>query len=85
MRSTYILKRLMPYLIKHRIQASLEQLSKGRTVITIAHRLTSIQNADKIMVLTKNGIEETGSHNELMDKRGIYYNMYTAARRDIND
>ena len=56
MRSTYILKRLMPYLIKHRIQASLEQLSKGRTVITIAHRLTSIQNADKIMVLTKNGI-----------------------------
>lgn len=67
------------------IQESLEQLSKGRTVITIAHRLTTIQNADKIMVLTKNGIEETGSHNELMDKRGIYYNMYTAARRDIND
>lgn len=67
------------------IQESLEQLSKGRTVITIAHRLTTIQSADKIMVLTKNGIEETGSHNELMNKRGIYYNMYTAARRDIND
>lgn len=66
------------------IQESLEHLSKGRTVITIAHRLTTIQNADKIMVLTKNGIEETGSHNELMDKRGIYYNMYTASRRDIN-
>lgn len=65
------------------IQESLQHLSEGRTVITIAHRLTTIQNADKIMVLTKNGIEETGSHNELMDMKGIYYNMYTAARRDI--
>ncbi len=61
------------------IQESLEQLSKGRTVITIAHRLTTIQNADKIMVLTPNGIEETGTHAELMDKRGIYYNMQMAA------
>lgn len=67
------------------IQESLEQLSKGRTVITIAHRLTTIQNADKIMVLTKNGIEESGSHNELMGKRGIYYAMYTAAKIDIDN
>ena len=66
------------------IQESFEQLSKGRTVITIAHRLTTIQNADKIMVLTPKGIEETGTHNELLEKRGIYYNMYTAAdRRDM--
>ena len=63
------------------IQESLEQLSKGRTVITIAHRLTTIQNADKIMVLTPKGIEETGTHGELMDKRGIYYNMQMAAER----
>lgn len=63
------------------IQESLEHLSKGRTVITIAHRLTTIQNADKIMVLTSNGIEETGSHNELMDKKGIYYNMQMAAKK----
>lgn len=67
------------------IQKSLEHLSKGRTVITIAHRLTTIQNADKIMVLTKNGIEESGTHNELMEKNGIYRAMYTAAGRDIND
>lgn len=64
------------------IQESLEHLSKGRTVITIAHRLTTIRNADKIMVLTKNGIEESGTHTELMDKRGIYYNMYMVSRRD---
>ncbi len=63
------------------IQESLEQLSKGRTVITIAHRLTTIQNADKIMVLTPNGIEETGTHGELMNRRGIYYNMQMAAER----
>ncbi len=66
------------------IQESLEQLSKGRTVITIAHRLTTIQNADKIIVLTQNSIEETGTHKELLEKKGIYYNMYTVAdRRNI--
>ena len=64
------------------IQESLEQLSKGRTVITIAHRLTTIQNADKIMVLTPNGIEETGTHSELMNGRGIYYNMQMAAAKE---
>ncbi len=64
------------------IQESLEHLSKGRTVITIAHRLTTIQNADKIMVLTQNGIEETGTHNELMNKHGIYYNMQMAAKKE---
>lgn len=64
------------------IQESLEQLSKGRTVITIAHRLTTIQNADKIMVLTPNGIEETGTHGELMDRRGIYFNMQMASLKE---
>lgn len=64
------------------IQSSLEHLSKGRTVITIAHRLTTIQNADKIMVLTQNGIEETGTHNELMEKKGIYYSMQMAAKKE---
>lgn len=64
------------------IQSSLEHLSKGRTVITIAHRLTTIQDADRIMVLTKNGIEETGSHNELMDRHGIYFDMQMAAKKE---
>lgn len=61
------------------VQESLEELSKGRTVITIAHRLTTVQNVDKIIVLTGGGIEEVGTHRELMDKKGIYFNMYTIA------
>lgn len=63
------------------IQESLEALSEGRTVITIAHRLSTIQNADRIMVLTPNGIEETGNHNELMNKKGIYYNLYLSSAK----
>ncbi len=62
------------------VQASLESLAKGRTVFTIAHRLTTIRNADVIWVLTENGIEETGTHAQLMEKGGIYaglYRMYT--------
>lgn len=57
------------------IQNSLVNLSKGRTTITIAHRLTTIKNADRIIVLTKDGIKEEGTHNELMDRKGIYYDM----------
>ncbi len=63
------------------VQESLEQLSKGRTVFTIAHRLTTIRNANIILVLTENGIEEQGSHRELIEKGGIYsrlYSMYTS-------
>lgn len=58
------------------VQASLERLAKGRTTFTIAHRLTTIKNATVILVLTDNGIEESGTHNELMAKKGIYYNLY---------
>ncbi len=58
------------------VQRSLEQLAKGRTTITIAHRLTTIKNADKIIVLTENGITEEGSHRELMQKNGMYADMY---------
>lgn len=60
------------------VQQSLETLSKGRTTFTIAHRLTTIKNATKILVLTDNGIEEQGSHDELMAKKGIYYNLYNS-------
>lgn len=58
------------------VQESLERLAKGRTTLTIAHRLTTIRNADKIIVLTEDGIAEQGSHSELMQKGGIYSNMY---------
>ena len=58
------------------VQQSLEILSNGRTTITIAHRLSTIRNASKILVLTENGIEESGTHEELMNKEGIYFNLY---------
>lgn len=59
------------------VQKSLEKLAKGRTTFTIAHRLTTIRNANTILVLTENGIAEQGSHQQLMDKKGIYYNLYS--------
>ena len=63
------------------VQDSIEKLSKGRTTITIAHRLTTVQNADLILVMTREGIVERGSHQDLMAKRGYYYNLYTKGGR----
>lgn len=58
------------------VQESLEKLARGRTTFTIAHRLTTVRNADRILVLTENGIEESGSHEELIQKGGIYSELY---------
>ena len=58
------------------IQRSLEELSRGRTSIVVAHRLSTIKNADKIIVLTDDGIAEQGSHEELLEKNGIYAELY---------
>ena len=58
------------------VQTSLEKLAKGRTTFTIAHRLTTIKNANRILVLTENGIEESGTHKELLEKQGIYSELY---------
>ena len=58
------------------VQESLEKLSQGRTTFTIAHRLSTIRNATVILVLTEKGIEEKGTHEELMEKRGTYYHLY---------
>ena len=55
---------------------SLDKLAKGRTTLTIAHRLTTIQNADRILVLGKDGIEEEGNHEELLARKGIYYRLW---------
>lgn len=63
------------------VQESLENLAKGRSSLTIAHRLTTVQNADLILVLTEDGIIERGTHEELMEKRGYYYNLYTQGGR----
>lgn len=65
---------------EHLVQQSLRSLAKGRTVFTIAHRLTTIKDADVIWVLTENGVEEQGTHQELIAKGGVYahlYEMYT--------
>ena len=59
------------------VQQSLEKLAKGRTTFTIAHRLTTIRNASLILVLTEDGIAEQGTHSELMEKRGVYYGLYS--------
>lgn len=58
------------------VQESLAELAKGRTTITIAHRLSTVKNADRIVVLTEAGIAEEGSHDELLKKGGIYADMY---------
>lgn len=63
------------------VQESLENLAKGRSSLTIAHRLTTVQNADLILVLTEEGIIERGKHQQLMEQKGYYYNLYTQGGR----
>ena len=58
------------------VQESLEKLAKNRTTFVIAHRLTTIQNAEKILVLTEDGIAESGTHEELLKQGGIYEKLY---------
>jgi len=58
------------------VQQSLERLAKGRTTITIAHRLTTIQNAGQIVVLTEDGVAERGSHGDLLKAEGLYAYMW---------
>ncbi len=58
------------------IQKSLENLSVGRTTIVVAHRLSTVKNATEIMVITPNGIEEKGTHEELLKKNGLYATLY---------
>ncbi len=61
------------------VQRGMDALMKGRTVFVIAHRLSTVQNSDVIMVLELGRIIERGSHDELLEKRGKYYQLYTGA------
>ena len=61
------------------VAKSLGELSEGRTTLTIAHRLSSIRNSDRILVLTDDGIVEEGDHDQLMEQKGIYYQFYETA------
>ncbi|MCM1185053.1 MAG: ABC transporter ATP-binding protein/permease [Lachnoclostridium sp.] len=63
------------------VASSLAKLSEGRTTLTIAHRLSSIKNSDRILVLTEEGIVEEGSHRQLLEKKGIYSHFYEMADR----
>lgn len=63
------------------VQESLEKLAKNRTTFVIAHRLSTIRNAKRILVLTEKGIEEEGSHEELMKQNGVYASLYSAAKQ----
>ena len=60
------------------IQQSLDELCKGRTTLIVAHRLSTIKNADEIIVLTDQGIEERGTHEDLLAQKGIYSSLYQA-------
>jgi ATP-binding cassette subfamily B protein len=64
------------------IQEAIKKLLVGRTAIVIAHRLSTIQNANKILVMHKGEIKESGTHQELLAKRGIYYKLYQLQYKD---
>ena len=65
---------------EHLVSKSLDRLAEGRTTLVIAHRLSTIQNADRILVLSEGKIAEEGSHKELLEKKGIYYQLYQSVQ-----
>ena len=65
------------------LQTGLNAMLKGRTSFIIAHRLSTIRNCDKIMYIDNGGIMESGTHDELMAKKGYYYKLYTAQLDEV--
>jgi subfamily B ATP-binding cassette protein MsbA len=66
------------------VQDALDRLMKGRTTFVIAHRLSTIQKADRILVLDKGRLVEEGTHTALLDKKGLYYHLYTLGLVETN-
>ncbi len=67
---------------EHLVNISLDKLAQGRTTLTIAHRLSTIQGADRILVLAGNRIVEEGNHRTLLEKKGLYYELYRMTQAD---
>ncbi len=66
------------------IQKSLEELCVGRTTLVVAHRLSTVKNADEIAVVSGGRVIEHGTHAELMDKKGIYADLYGKQFREVD-
>ena len=69
---------------EHKIQKALKELTAGKTVLMIAHRLSSITNADNIIVIDKGRIMEQGTHHELIDKHGMYSKRWKEYQQSVN-
>ena len=67
---------------EHEIQEALERAGRGRTVVTIAHRLSTVLNADQIVVLENGGVVESGTHSELLERKGRYVDLWTLQRSE---
>jgi ABC-type multidrug transport system fused ATPase/permease subunit len=65
------------------IQDALNKITKHRTTIVVAHRLSTIKNADKIIVLHKGKVREIGTHEALLNKEGLYYNLYKLQYKEL--
>ena len=67
------------------IQRALEDLCVGRTTIVVAHRLSTVKNADEIIVITSSGVVERGTHNSLLEKQGVYSELYKYQFKGLAD
>ena len=67
------------------LQEGIREMLRGRTSIIVAHRLSTIKSCDRIMYISGKGIAEMGSHDDLMKKKGLYYQLYTAQIRDSDE
>ncbi len=65
------------------VQKSLARLAKSRTTLVIAHRLSTVRGAGRILVLDENGVAEQGAHKELLEQNGLYARLYRASLEDV--